>query len=250
VKKQLRKLLNRIKPEATKTANDPKDDPLGFIDGFLTGLLVREGKVGVLQCGANDGVTVDPIRRFLVRHQQNVSAVLVEPLPDVFEVLTANYSEHAHVTCLNMALGPAGDMTLYRIRAQYTDLYQGIIASGITSFDRDFVRRKSMLLTGIDDIPLDQRIEEVAVKAVTASDLIEQHSSKIGRKPFVQIDAEGFDDQVIYSVNFDKHRPIGINYEISKLSDDKLSKLRDHLAGYGYKTIRWGQVDELAYLAV
>src|SRR5262245_11123069 len=47
------------------------------------------GKVTFLQVGANDGLRNDPIREFVVRDRW--SGLLVEPLPDVFEMLQRNY---------------------------------------------------------------------------------------------------------------------------------------------------------------
>jgi FkbM family methyltransferase len=227
---------------------DPSVENLGFIDGFLTGLLAREGKIGVLQCGANDGVTVDPINKFLCRDTADTQAVLVEPLPDVFDQLKKNYSAQGNVSCLNIALGPEGFLTLYRLKAEYSGNYRGIIASGITSFNRDFVLEKSKFLVGIDDVAIEDRIEEVKVPCRTVSSVIDDHVDRLGNKPFVQIDAEGFDDQVIYSVDMERHKPLGFNYEFNKLSEKQITDLRNHLARFGYKTVTWGKSDELAYL--
>lgn len=248
----MRRLFSRKKPTAAASPAarpDPSLENLGFIDGFLTGLLAREGKIGVVQCGANDGVTVDPINKFLCRNTAHAQAVLVEPLPDVFDQLKANYGAQNNVSCLNIALGPEGSLTLYRLKAEYSENYRGIIASGITSFDRDFVLRKSEFLVGIDEVAPEDRIEEVKVPCMTVSRVIDDHIDRLGSNPFVQIDAEGFDDQVIYSVDLERHRPLGFNYEFNKLSEQQISDLRKHLANFGYKTVTWGHSDELAYLA-
>ncbi|WP_299782444.1 FkbM family methyltransferase [uncultured Roseobacter sp.] len=251
MRRKIRRLLGLDKVEAEqKAASKPglvTANP-EFVDGFLTGLIAREGKIGVLQCGANDGVTVDPINRFLIRNKSNVKAVLVEPLPDVFEQLKENYAGNENVACLNVALGPEGKLTLYRLKAEYSDRYRGIIASGITSFDRNHVLKKSMNLVGIDEIPPEDRVEEVEVECMTVSRLIDDHADRLSDQPFVQIDAEGFDDQVVYSVDLERHRPLGFGYEFNKLSIEKLGKLREHLARHGYSTVTWSKSDELAYL--
>lgn len=248
----MKKILKALTRRNTKSA--PSDlkvhnkDSLefGFLDGFLSGLLSGYGPFAVLQVGANDGVTVDPIRPFLMRNRNAVGAVLVEPLPDVFEALTKNYAEHSRVRLVNAAVGASEPLTLYRIKSEYTDRYSGIIASGITSFDRNFVLKKSKHLIGIDNVALEDRIEEVVAPSYTATQLILDHEDILGRNPFLQIDAEGYDDQVVRSIDFTKTRPIAISYEISNIDDDRLTVLKDTLENEGYRVIRWSDEEELA----
>ena len=44
-----------------------------------------------IQVGANDGLMCDPIRQFIVKHSWG--GILVEPVPDYFELLKKNYLE-------------------------------------------------------------------------------------------------------------------------------------------------------------
>ncbi|MGF1552493.1 MAG: FkbM family methyltransferase [Paracoccaceae bacterium] len=219
----------------------------GFIDGFLLGLLTTEKRIPILQCGANDGITHDPIRDFIVSHRDVVTAVLVEPIPDVYDKLAANYADHENITPLNVAVGPHEAIDLYRIKPEYAARYMGITASGITSFNRDYVLRKAKQLLDLDGVPPEDRIERVSQTCHTVSQIIDSHRSRLGDEPFLQIDTEGYDDQVIYTIDFDRHRPIAINYEITHLKSGKSEKLRDYLATKGYRCIRWGETDELAH---
>src|SRR5262245_48292496 len=66
------------------------DPAYEFFDAFSKG---RRGQVTFIQIGANDGLRNDPIREFIVRDAW--TGVLVEPLPDVFDLLKKNYSGRA-----------------------------------------------------------------------------------------------------------------------------------------------------------
>jgi len=234
-----------------KLRKKPKGASLefGFLDGVLTGLLCRNETLGLLQVGANDGVTVDPVRDFLTRNRGKVGAVLVEPLPDVFEILSRNYKDQPRIRLLNAAVGLDGPLTLYRIRKEYNDKYSGIIATGITSVDREFVLRKSKHLVGIESVPLEDRIEPVVAPGYTVTQIILENEDLIGRSPFLQVDAEGFDDEVIRSIDFTKIRPIAISFEISNLGDERRTRLHELLTKQGYTIFSWSDDEELALSA-
>jgi len=225
----------------------PKSTPsLAFLDGFLSGRLSADGRMGLLQCGANDGITVDPVRSFLLRNPGTVSAVLVEPLPDVYASLQANYAGHDHVVTLNVAVGPGDSLELHRIKPAYAAHYHGAIASGVTSFDRDFVLAKATKLLRLEGVAPEDRIETFTQRCLTVSAIIDAHADLLGERPFLQVDAEGFDDRVIYTVDFERHRPIAINYEVQNLGEDRQVALRRHLSDIGYSFVRWSKSDEIA----
>lgn len=251
VKSLIKKTASRLGYTVVRTS---KPSPAGknqiqqleFVDGFLAGQLAAGRRISILQCGANDGVTVDPVRSFILRHTDQVNAVLVEPLPDVYDALVANYADQAQVTTLNIAVGPESEINLYRIKAEYTANYKGIIASGITSFDREYVLKKATDLLDLKEVPPEDRIERVTQKCLTVSQIIEDHADQLGVEPFVQIDAEGYDAQIIYTIDFARHRPIAINYETDHLSEEDLGKLHEYLSSKGYSFIKWKTNDELA----
>ena len=234
---------NRQPPPSTSPQKPP---PLNFLDGFLTGLLHSNDKLGLLQCGANDGVTVDPVRQFILRNPEKVHAVLVEPLPDIHALLTENYAGQEHVKALNLAIGPQESIELYRIKREYTEQYKGIIASGITSFNRDFVLRKATSQLKIENVAPEDRIEAITQQCRTVSQLLDDHADFLGDTFVLQIDAEGFDDEVVYTIDFSRHLPLAINYERENLNSDKEEKLKKFLAAKGYTFVRWNHSDELA----
>src|SRR6478672_5357121 len=69
----------------------------------------------VVQIGANDGVTYDPLRRFIVKY--GFRGVLVEPQPDAFARLQKNYSDLPRITFEQAAIAEAdGEKPLYRFK--------------------------------------------------------------------------------------------------------------------------------------
>lgn len=251
VKYILEKALNRfgytvVRSSQVSLPGTERFKQLEYLDGFLEGQLAAGRSIRILQCGANDGVTVDPVRTFILRHPDKVTAVLVEPLPDVYDALVANYAGHPHVTTLNVAVGPDNEITLYRIKPDYICKYKGIIATGITSFDRNYVLDKAKGMLDMRNVPPEERIEHFTHQCLAVSQIIDAHLSQLGEEPFLQIDAEGFDDEIIYTIDFMRHRPIAINYETTHLSEEKQGALRDYLSTNGYHFIKWKRTDALA----
>lgn len=70
--------------------------------------LANGRRIRFIQIGASDGLHSDPIREFIVRDRW--SGVLVEPLPDSFERLQANYRylRHGGLVFVNAAIVASG----------------------------------------------------------------------------------------------------------------------------------------------
>ncbi len=226
--------------------DSPENKYPKFIYGYLSGYLSSNKRIGIIQCGANDGITVDPIFDFMKANIDSVGAVLIEPLPEVFDLLSERYRNRDNIITINKAVGPKGDIDLYRIKREYSEYYRGIIASGITSFNRDYVLKKAATLLDLEGVPPEDRIEKLTVETMSLTRIYEQHKEIIGNEPFVQIDTEGFDDQVIFTIDFNVLQPIAINYEFCHLNEKSLNELRGHLRSKGYQVFQWSRDDEVA----
>ena len=62
----------------------------------------------------------------------------------------------------------------------------------------------------------------------------------------LQIDAEGYDDEIIYNSSLKKYQFKLINYEFKNLTEKKLTKLHSYLRKNKYEIIRWNKTDEAA----
>jgi hypothetical protein len=65
----------------------------------------------------------------------------------------------------------------------------------------------------------------------------------------LQIDAEGYDDQVIYNSSIDFFKPKFINFESKNLDKDNLKNLIKYLKENSYECIKWKTSDHLAVLS-
>src|SRR5579859_5236379 len=116
--------------------------------------LAREGSPFVVQIGANDGITSDPVFDFIKRYRW--SGLLVEPLPDIFARLRDNYREARNVILVNSAIGPAKDLTLYRIspKVKHGPPWLHLLAS----FSRDVLLRHKHYLPDFADHIVEERV--------------------------------------------------------------------------------------------
>ena len=92
---------------------------------------------------------------------------------------------------------------------------------------------------------VDQYIDFVKMKSYKLKDIITEHPNfKDANMLF--IDAEGFDDEVIYNSSIDIYNFSIIGYEHKALTEDKIKKLHNFLEKKNYKIFRWKRSDEVA----
>jgi FkbM family methyltransferase len=229
-------------------------ESLSFVEGAVTALMsevVGSGrKWTIMQVGANDGITDDPVNGFAMRHRDETALTLIEPQKDISEKLSSTYREHSEVNIANIAIGPGSQLSLFRIRPDLAQYYRGIIASGITSSNRAYVEQKALKLLPkkirdreeSEGRPLISQIDVPCMNLVEAWRL---HGHG-GFVDWLQIDVEGFDDKVIMEGGIEKIKPLIINYEISHLGNERHSDLAAFLDAAGYRRTRWSRSDECA----
>jgi FkbM family methyltransferase len=194
----------------------------------LLGLLVEKGLAAgsnfrFMQVGANDGLRADPLHHLVVRYR--LSGILIEPLPDFFSQLKANYSGSPQLEFENCAVAARdGVLPFYRIRA---DAPVPDAAHGLGSFDRSNLTSRRQGIPGLDAF-----IEEVKVPAKTVATLRRQYG--IEYLSLLVVDAEGFDADVVRSVLASGLRPEVIVYEHVHLSPRTHDELAERLASGGY----------------
>ena len=87
-------------------------------------------------------------------------------------------------------------------------------------------------------------IEEIAVPARTLPSLLDKYAIRdIG---LLQIDTEGFDFEVIKMINFEKSKPVIINFEDGFLSRNARNACLELLRDQGYRVLKNG-LDTVAY---
>jgi len=95
---------------------------------------------------------------------------------------------------------------------------------------------------------IDNFINESIIKSYKLDKIINDIDEDFSQTDFLQIDAEGYDDEVIKNSSLEKYKFQFINYEFKNLSEERLNSLHNFLKQKGYEIIRWRKADELAYL--
>lgn len=182
--------------------------------------LIRAKKEGepihVIQVGAFDGTTSDPLCAFL--GADDIRAFLLEPQSVPFEKMSALYRNSNRIIALNMAL--ADHDGLLKMSTSVAD--GSATASTIIGHNKRF---------GIESSAL----KEIEVPCLTAHSLLEMTGwSKID---FLQVDVEGYDWQVVKHFLKIEQKPLVINFEMLHL--DKKTRIESTrvLAEIGYQFI-------------
>lgn len=179
-----------------------------------------------VQVGANDGVLDDPIRELVIRHR--LPGLLIEPLPDMFEKLQANYTGQSQLAFENMAvLSREGRITLHRVQR---DAPVHAHWHGIASFSK-----QNLLTQGVPA----QYIQPYEVPGAPLGSILRRHGvAEIG---LLQVDTEGYDYEVVKSAFDAGLRPEIINYEHCWLPPTTRHACKLLLDRMGYEFVETGK---------
>lgn len=207
------------------------------INGLLDSYSKHIGKdFTVIQIGANDGITHDPIHKFIKRDRWN--GVLLEPQKYVFEkYLSRIYRKHPNISVVNAAVGyEDSSMPLYKI-----GFCNERWATGLATFDKSTLEKaftsghveRKCAKEGIS-IPDDEneRIIEERVKVISPTTLIKTYN--VDRFDLLMIDTEGFDLEVVKMFDIGKTNPGMVIFEAFHLSESDLQEAKDILSNNGY----------------
>lgn len=175
----------------------------------------KKNNFTVIQIGANDGITHDPIHKFIKR--DNWRGVLLEPQPGVYhQYLKKIYVKNKGITTLCAAIGEKdGCQPIYKIG--FSDMRW---ATGLTSFSKEKVLKAfedGIVASNCEkfgiEIPQDksQWVSSEDVKVISPESLLEKH--EISKIDLLQIDAEGYDLEVIRIFDIPKTQPEAIIFE-------------------------------------
>jgi FkbM family methyltransferase len=199
---------------------------------------VRQGPLSFIQVGANDGVYGDPLRNYVKRFGWR--GLLVEPQPDVFARLVENYSDQAdHLIFENVAISPVDrELLLYRVPGLTAVAGQKMQdALTVTSMNPQVVAGQGGVRAS--------ELERVVVPAMRLDELIERH--KVASLDLLQIDCEGYDGEVLMSIDLNLHRPRLIQFEHGHMKRADLDGLEQRFTGQGYRLFYGGRfADSLA----
>ena len=177
-------------------------------------VVLQAGEIRLLQIGAFDGVTDDDLRDVIMKYP--VRGVLVEPQPTVYARLQENYRDYPHLTLINAAVDrQSGSREFYSTATQY---------SSCASFDRRHLRKH-----GVHD----RDIQCQQVECLTIPELLERCG--LDGVDLIQIDAEGYDYEIIKSIDFEQLTPAIVRFEFAHFSRQDLDECLEMMAKLGYR---------------
>lgn len=174
-----------------------------------------------LQIGGLDGISDDPIHQFIKDNRWR--GLIVEPQLHYFLKLKETYRDVEGLSFENVLIGSAdGRQRFYRLSESSPKPYHGQ-----ASLDR------SLILQHLAHEPdAESWIIEEELPSLTLASLLHKH--QIRRLDLLQIDAEGFDYDIIKQLDFEHLRPGLIHFEHRHLTPAKLRACIDLLESEGY----------------
>jgi len=189
-----------------------------------------------IQVGAFDGVTKDPLQKFINRFGWR--GVLIEPQADAAEKLRDLYRDNPRIVVLQAALDDRkGKRTLFRVASPKAPEGAGVLAS----FQRDTIVNHRDLIPDLEEM-----IVEDAVDCITFEDVFKALPGK--EVDLLQIDTEGVDGKMISLFPFERVRPAIVHWEVKHLSIAEREQCLARFVSFGYRFAPSGEEDMLAVL--
>jgi len=182
-----------------------------------------------VKIGANDGVSWDPVSDVLLASNK-WKGLLVEPVPYCFDRLKANFQD-PRFSLEQVAIGAsAGQTTFYYVDPKAIQNIPGLPTwfDHLGSFDRNHIIKH---LDGV----LEPFIIESKVKVSPLSDVLVRN--KIQQVHLLHVDTEGYDDEVLKTLDFAKHTPLSIFVEHKHIPSARKAEMlrRFHENGYSVR---------------
>jgi FkbM family methyltransferase len=187
-----------------------------------------------VEIGSNDGEQHDHLRPFILSREW--AGIMVEPVPYIFDRLRRNYGGVERVILENAAVGPRdGELPFYYLvdaseeeRRQLPDWYDGI-----GSFLKEAVLSHAAHIQDVE-----RRIVCAQVPTLTFESLCRKHG--VDRVDLLLVDAEGYDWEIIRSIDFKGSRPELVVYEHFHLDPEDRAEAAAGLEALGYETMEEG----------
>lgn len=179
-------------------------------------VLQSRSNLTFLQVGAFDGYHKDALVPLVQAHR--LRGIIVEPQVGAFEKLKECYADQPQIILVNAAIANENGMRDFFTLADHS-IPQA-------SFSREHLLKHK--------VPPDQIVCQ-QVRCCTLVSLLKEHG--FDRLDLLQIDAEGYDYEVIRTIDFSAIRPAIIRFEHVHLSSTDANACVELLASQGYRFI-------------
>lgn len=181
-----------------------------------------------VKVGANDGTTGDPCSDILISIA-TWRGLLIEPVPYLYDRLSATFHDTTRFSLQQVAVGESsGHATFYFVDAKARDSIPGlpIWFDQLGSFDKNHILKH---LSGV----LEPFIVECQVDVRPMARILAEQNIKAVH--LLHVDTEGYDYDVLASLDFSACTPVAIFIEHKHLPGNKKAQMLHLLRMHGYR---------------
>lgn len=223
---RLRGRPRRVEPDEAKA--------VGISVRLLQAFAEEYPRATFVEIGANDGQRLDPLSNYIVK--DDWTGVMVEPVPYVFERLRRHFEGNGRIAVENAAIADReGSRPFYHLAEAAGDEGGAPIwwYDAIGSFEREHLYKHESVIPN-----LESRVRQIDVECMTVGDLLRKHG--MDAVDLILIDTEGYDAEIVGSIDFDRIRPRLLIYEHHHLADEARADCERRLRGLGYELLADG----------
>ena len=183
-----------------------------------------------IEIGANDGEREDHLAPFI--RSRGWTGVMVEPVPEVFERLRANYADADGVALENVAISDHDGRVPFHVLAtraegdappiEGADMFGSLSPAAVEAIAEAFPEQP-------------RRIETIEVPCLSFESLCRKHG--VERLDVLAVDTEGHDYEIVRQVDFDRLLPRVLVNEYCHLPREQRDESTARLEGLGYLTM-------------
>jgi FkbM family methyltransferase len=222
------RLRGRPRPEPEEAK--PEGVSLRLLQAFAE----QNPQARFVEIGANDGQRLDPLSAYVAKG--GWTGIMVEPVPYVFERLRRHFDGNERIAVENAAIADSGGTRPFYHLAEDAGDEGGAPVwwyDAIGSFERDHLYKHESVIPN-----LESRVRQIDVECMTVGELLRKH--EMDAVDLILIDTEGYDAEIVASIDFDRIRPRLLIYEHHHLADDVRAECERRLRGLGYELVADG----------
>jgi FkbM family methyltransferase len=187
---------------------------------------LKSGKFFFIQIGSNDGKNGDPLFHFITKY--NLPGILIEPIPYIFQRLKTNYRNQKNLYFENVAITNSSEnLKFYRlVESPNLPTWHNQLGS----FKREVIIMHKIYIPDIEKM-----IVEEEINVMTFNEVMNKYS--ISQVSLLHIDTEGYDYEILKSIDFNKYSIKTILFENKHLSEKEYRTCIQDLELKGFKKI-------------
>lgn len=201
-------------------------DTLGvFLEKFVVRLREANQEPFFVQIGANDGVYDDDFNEYIKTF--HLKGILVEPLPEFFEKLKLNYKDYADSLIFeNIAVASDQQKELQLFTFDKPQEGDELRIDVFTTTNKQRLEKIKNRLN------IQANIIGLNVPCLSFESLLNKHS--ISSVPIIIIDTEGYDFEILKQINFEKYKPLIVQFEHCNLKPKIRLECYQYMVKKGY----------------